>query len=149
MKQSFTVRQRALDDVDTVLSIGQHPNFRKAAADLGVTPSAISQAVRALESRVVGSPDYLARHGRPERVDELRQHACLRIAIQTDRLRPGPSLTDCELGIGWARSCHQQTFRSRVVVDNASIFRVEFDIPFVGIGCRAASMLPHALRSQA
>ena len=67
MKQSFTVRQRALDDVDTFLSIGQHRNFRKAAAELGVTPSAISQAVRALESRVVGSPDYLARHGRPER----------------------------------------------------------------------------------
>ena len=55
MKQSFTVRQRALDDVDTFLSIGQHPNFRKAAAELGVTPSAISQAVRALEARLVAA----------------------------------------------------------------------------------------------
>ena len=28
---------------------------------------------------VVGSPDYLARRGRPERVDELHGHACLRM----------------------------------------------------------------------
>ncbi len=28
---------------------------------------------------VVASPDYLARKGRPERVEDLRQHACLRI----------------------------------------------------------------------
>src|SRR5262249_8332300 len=52
MKQNFTVRQRALDGVEAFLSVAQHRNFRKAAAALGVTPSAISQAVRALESRV-------------------------------------------------------------------------------------------------
>jgi DNA-binding transcriptional LysR family regulator len=28
---------------------------------------------------VVGSPEYLRRRGRPERIDDLRQHACLRI----------------------------------------------------------------------
>jgi DNA-binding transcriptional LysR family regulator len=28
---------------------------------------------------VVGSPDYLARHGRPERMADLNRHACLRI----------------------------------------------------------------------
>jgi DNA-binding transcriptional LysR family regulator len=28
---------------------------------------------------VVGSPDYLRRRKRPERIDDLRQHACLRI----------------------------------------------------------------------
>jgi DNA-binding transcriptional LysR family regulator len=28
---------------------------------------------------VVASPDYLARHGRPKRVEDLRRHACLRI----------------------------------------------------------------------
>jgi DNA-binding transcriptional LysR family regulator len=27
---------------------------------------------------VVGSPDYLGRRKRPERIDDLRQHACLR-----------------------------------------------------------------------
>src|SRR5712672_869214 len=52
MKQNFTVRRGALDGVEAFLSVAQHRSFRKAAADLGVTPSAISQAVRALEARV-------------------------------------------------------------------------------------------------
>jgi DNA-binding transcriptional LysR family regulator len=52
MKQNFTVRQGALDGVEAFLSVAQHRNFRRAAAELGVTPSAISQAVRALEGRV-------------------------------------------------------------------------------------------------
>src|SRR5438045_9057457 len=52
MKQNFTVRQRALDGVEAFLSVAQHRSFRRAAAGLGVTPSAISQAVRALETRV-------------------------------------------------------------------------------------------------
>jgi DNA-binding transcriptional LysR family regulator len=52
MKQNFTVRQGALDGVEAFLGVAQHRNFRKAAADLGVTPSAISQAVRTLEARV-------------------------------------------------------------------------------------------------
>ena len=52
MKQNFTVRQGALDGVEVFLSVAQHRSFRRAAAELGVTPSAISQAVRALEARV-------------------------------------------------------------------------------------------------
>ena len=52
MKQSFTVRQRALDGVEAFLSVAHHRSFRGAAAALGVTPSAMSQAVRALEARV-------------------------------------------------------------------------------------------------
>ncbi|MDI4235820.1 LysR family transcriptional regulator [Bradyrhizobium sp. Arg237L] len=52
MKHNFTVRHGALDGVEAFLSVAQHRNFRKAAAELGVTPSAISQAVRALEARV-------------------------------------------------------------------------------------------------
>ena len=52
MKQNFTVRQGALDGVEAFLSVARHRNFRRAAAELGVTPSAISQAVRALEERV-------------------------------------------------------------------------------------------------
>jgi DNA-binding transcriptional LysR family regulator len=52
MKQNFTVRQGALDGVEASLSVAQHRSFRRAAAELGVTPSAISQAVRALEARV-------------------------------------------------------------------------------------------------
>src|ERR1700686_405021 len=52
MKRNFTVRHGALDGVEAFLSVAQHRSFRKAAAELGVTPSAISQAVRALEARV-------------------------------------------------------------------------------------------------
>ena len=52
MKQNFTVRQGALDGVEAFLSVAQHRSFRRAAAQLGVTPSAISQAIRALETRV-------------------------------------------------------------------------------------------------
>jgi DNA-binding transcriptional LysR family regulator len=52
MKQNFTTRYGALDGVEAFLSVAHHRNFRKAAAELGVTPSAMSQAVRALEARV-------------------------------------------------------------------------------------------------
>src|SRR6201990_2081910 len=52
MKQNFTVRQGALDGVEAFLSVAQHRSFRKAANELGVTPSAMSQAVRALEARL-------------------------------------------------------------------------------------------------
>src|SRR5262245_18793792 len=52
MKRNFTVRRGALDGVEAFLKVAQHRNFRRAAAELGVTPSAIGQAVRALETRV-------------------------------------------------------------------------------------------------
>jgi DNA-binding transcriptional LysR family regulator len=52
MKQNFTVRQGALDGVEVFLSVAHHRSFRKAATELGVSPSAISQAVRVLETRV-------------------------------------------------------------------------------------------------
>jgi DNA-binding transcriptional LysR family regulator len=52
MKQNFTVRQGALDGVEAFLSVAQHRSFRKAAAELAVTPSAMSQAVRTLEARI-------------------------------------------------------------------------------------------------
>ena len=52
MKQNFTVRRGALDGVEAFLAVAQHRSFRRAAAELGVTPSAISQAVRSLEANV-------------------------------------------------------------------------------------------------
>ncbi|MDO1721942.1 LysR family transcriptional regulator, partial [Escherichia coli] len=52
MKQNFTVRQGELDGVEVFLSVAQHRSFRRAAAELGVTPSAVSQAVRVLEARI-------------------------------------------------------------------------------------------------
>src|SRR6202045_4691943 len=52
MKQNFTVRRGALDGVGWFLRVAEPRNFRKGAAELAVTPSAISQAVRTLEARV-------------------------------------------------------------------------------------------------
>lgn len=52
MKQDFTVRHGALDGMEAFLGVARHRNFRRAAVELGVTPSAISQAVRALETRL-------------------------------------------------------------------------------------------------
>lgn len=46
------MRRGALDGVEACLSVAQHRSFRKAAAAMGVTPSAMGQAVRALESRL-------------------------------------------------------------------------------------------------
>jgi DNA-binding transcriptional LysR family regulator len=52
MKQNYTVRHGALEGVEAFLAVARRRNFRRAAADLGVTPSAVSQAVRALEARM-------------------------------------------------------------------------------------------------
>jgi DNA-binding transcriptional LysR family regulator len=37
---------------------------------------------------VVSSPDYLRRRGRPERIDDLRQHACIRIRRSNGSIAP-------------------------------------------------------------
>ncbi len=55
MKRNFTVRHGALDGVEAFLSVARRKSFRRGAGDLGVTPSAISQAVRGLEARI-GAP---------------------------------------------------------------------------------------------
>src|SRR5262252_493451 len=52
MKQNFTVRQGALDGIESVLAVARHKSFRKAATELGVSASAVSQAVRSLEARI-------------------------------------------------------------------------------------------------
>lgn len=52
MKRNFTMRRGALDGIEAFLSVAQHRNFRKAAVQLRVTPSAVSQAIRALEARI-------------------------------------------------------------------------------------------------
>jgi DNA-binding transcriptional LysR family regulator len=52
MKQNYTVARGALDGVEAVLRVAERQSFRQAADDLGVSPSAVSQAVRAFEARI-------------------------------------------------------------------------------------------------
>jgi DNA-binding transcriptional LysR family regulator len=52
VKKNYTVRAGALEGVEAFLAVARHRGFRRAAADLGVTPSAVSQAVRNLEARL-------------------------------------------------------------------------------------------------
>src|ERR1700761_8449295 len=84
MKQNFTIRQGALDGVETFLSVARHRSFRRAAAALGVTPSAISQAVRTLEARVGAA--LLARTTRSVGLTEAGQRFLERAAPAFDEL---------------------------------------------------------------
>jgi DNA-binding transcriptional LysR family regulator len=52
MKSNYTVERRALEGLETFLRVADRGSFRQAAADLAVTPSAVSQAIRALEARL-------------------------------------------------------------------------------------------------
>ncbi|HEY2256222.1 MAG TPA: LysR family transcriptional regulator [Variovorax sp.] len=52
MKQSYTVARGAMEGVEAFLRVAARRSFRQAADDLGITPSAVSQIIRALELRV-------------------------------------------------------------------------------------------------
>ncbi len=52
MKRDYAIQRGTLDGVEAFVRVAERRSFRGAAADLGVTPSAVSQAVRALEARV-------------------------------------------------------------------------------------------------
>ena len=52
MKQNYTIARGALDGVEAFLRVADRRSFRQAADDLGISPSAVSQAVRALETRI-------------------------------------------------------------------------------------------------
>src|SRR5215468_7724218 len=84
MKQRFTVRQGALDGVETFLAVARHRSFRRAAAELGVTPSAVSQSVRALEGRIGAA--LLARTTRSVGLTEAGQRFLERAAPAFDEL---------------------------------------------------------------
>jgi len=52
MKYSYTVERHALEGLEAFLRVAARGSFRQAATDLAVTPSAVSQAIRALEARL-------------------------------------------------------------------------------------------------
>lgn len=52
MKQNYAIPRGALEGVEEFLRVAARTSFRQAADDLGVTPSAVSQAIRTLEARL-------------------------------------------------------------------------------------------------
>src|SRR5438874_2006448 len=70
-----------LDDLQAFVAVAREQSFTKAAARIGVTPSALSHTMRALEARlgVVGSPAYFERHRAPLTPHDLTAHACVNI----------------------------------------------------------------------
>lgn len=58
MKQDLTIPHGVLDGIEAFLRVAKHRSFSAAAADLGVSPSAVSQSIRALEARV-GAPLFM------------------------------------------------------------------------------------------
>ena len=52
MKKNYTVRRGALEGIEAFLATARNRSFRRAADELRVTPSAVSQAIRALEARI-------------------------------------------------------------------------------------------------
>jgi DNA-binding transcriptional LysR family regulator len=58
MKQDLTIPQGTLDGIEAFLRVAARRSFSAAALDLGVSPSAISQTIKALEARV-GAPLFM------------------------------------------------------------------------------------------
>ncbi len=58
MKQDLTIPHGALDGIEAFLRVAERRSFSAAAADLGVSPSAISQTIKTLEARV-GAPLFM------------------------------------------------------------------------------------------
>ena len=59
----------------------------------GAVTSLKRRRLGALRSCVVASPDYLSRHGRPERPDDLVAHACI---VDTNRSEPAHWAFTCD-----------------------------------------------------
>ncbi|PZN93026.1 MAG: LysR family transcriptional regulator [Alphaproteobacteria bacterium] len=58
MKPDYTIPRHLLDGVEAFLRVAARQSFRAAADDLGVSPSAVSQAIRQLEARI-GVPLFI------------------------------------------------------------------------------------------
>jgi len=58
LKQDLTIPHGVLDGIEAFLRVAERRSFSAAAADLGVSPSAISQTIKSLEARV-GAPLFM------------------------------------------------------------------------------------------
>jgi DNA-binding transcriptional LysR family regulator len=58
LKQDLTIPHGVLDGIEAFLRVAERRSFSAAAADLGVSPSAISQTIKGLEARV-GAPLFM------------------------------------------------------------------------------------------
>ena len=78
MSGTVTMARRNLNDLLAFVTVAREGSFTRAAATLGVTQSAISQAIRGLEERIGVrlQPDQLAdiderpKHDRPDQGDQ-------------------------------------------------------------------------------
>jgi len=52
MKSGYTIPGHLLDGVEAFVLVADQRNFRAAAKELGISPSALSQKIRALEARI-------------------------------------------------------------------------------------------------
>lgn len=52
MKHDFTITRDEIDGIPAFLRVAERRSFRAAAAELGVSPSALSQTIKALEARL-------------------------------------------------------------------------------------------------
>ena len=77
MKQNLSKLRASLDGVEAFLLVAERRSFTAAAAELGVSPSAISQTIRTLEERV-GAPLLMRTTrsvGLTEAGERFRDHA--------------------------------------------------------------------------
>jgi len=108
---SYTIGRGDLDGVVVFLAVAEERGFRAAARRLGITPSAVSQAIRAFEGRI--GVTLLARTTRSVGLTEAGERLLLQVR---------PAAQQLLLGIDSARSLgHSVTGLLRISVPKASV----------------------------
>lgn len=108
---NYTIGRGDLDGVVVFLAVAEERGFRAAARRLGITPSAVSQAIRAFESRI--GVTLLARTTRSVGLTEAGERLLLQVR---------PAAQQLLHGIESARSLgHSVTGLLRISVPKASV----------------------------
>src|SRR5438445_780710 len=83
----YCMNAAPFQQVQAFVAVARHRSFSGAARELGVSRSAVSQAVRQLEEALryvlVGAPSYFARRGTPDRPEDLLSHECITFRSHT------------------------------------------------------------------